>query len=193
VFGSNNPLRFDDRPVAAKTGTTNEWRDGWTVGFTPSLVTGVWAGNNDNAPMAPGADGIFVAAPIWREFMDQALANTAIEKFPEDQEIKTGKAVLDGVTKNSEEKKVTVCKIGDGKYCLANDNCPSDKKKREKKFFSAHDILYWVDKDNPRGEIPKNPNKDPQFAAWERGVQKWAEKEELDIQENLEECKSSDF
>jgi 1A family penicillin-binding protein len=193
VFGSNNPLRFDDRPVAAKTGTTNEWRDGWTVGFTPSLVTGVWAGNNDNAPMAPGADGVFVAAPIWREFMDKALVNTAIEKFPEAKEVKTGKAVLDGVTKNSEEKKVTVCKIGDGKYCLANDNCPSDKKKREKKFFSAHDILYWVDKDNPRGDIPKNPNKDPQFAAWEKGVQKWAEGKEFDIQGNLDDCKASDF
>jgi len=193
VFGSNSPLRFDDRPVAVKTGTTNEWRDGWTVGFTPSLVTGVWAGNNNNAAMAQGADGVFVAAPIWREFMDKALANTAIEKFPEAKEIKTGKAVLDGVSKNSEEKEVTVCKIGDGKYCLANDNCPSDKKKREKKFFSAHDILYWVDKDNPRGEIPKNPNKDPQFAAWEKGVQKWAEKKEFDVQGNLEECKSSDF
>src|SRR4030042_5939821 len=75
VFGSNSPLRFDGRPVAAKTGTTNEWRDAWTVGHTPGLVAGVWAGNNNNAPMAPGADGVYVAAPIWREFMDQAFSN----------------------------------------------------------------------------------------------------------------------
>jgi 1A family penicillin-binding protein len=192
VFGSNSPLRFDDRPVAVKTGTTNEWRDAWTVGYTPSLVTGVWAGNNDNSPMSAGADGVYVAAPIWRDFMNQALVNNAIESFPEAKDIKTGKAVLDGII-NGEEKEVKVCKIGDGKYCLANDNCPSDKKKKHKKFFSAHDILYWVDKDNPRGEIPKNPELDPQFSAWEKGVQKWAEKKEFDVQDNLEDCKSSDF
>ena len=69
VFGNNNPLAFSDRPVAAKTGTTNDWHDGWTMGFTPSLVAGVWAGNNDNTPMAQGADGIFTAAPIWRSMI----------------------------------------------------------------------------------------------------------------------------
>ena len=192
VFGSSSPLRFDDRPVAVKTGTTNEWRDAWTVGYTPGLAAGVWAGNNNNSPMAAGADGVYVAAPIWREFMDRALANMAIEQFPEAKEIKTGKAVLDG-TIQGEEKEVTVCKIGSGKYCLANEHCPSDKKKRKKKFFAAHSILYWVDKDNPRGDIPKQPQKDPQFSAWEKGVQKWAERKELDVQENIEDCKSGDF
>jgi 1A family penicillin-binding protein len=192
VFGSSSPLRFDSRPVAVKTGTTNEWRDAWTVGYAPNLVAGVWAGNNNNAPMANNADGVYVAAPIWRDFMDKAFANMAIERFPEAKEEKTGKAVLDG-TVQGEEKEVKVCKIGDGKYCLANDNCPSDKKIRKKKFFSAHSILYWVDKDNPRGDIPKTPQKDPQFAAWEKGVQKWAEKKEFDVQDNLEDCKSSDF
>jgi 1A family penicillin-binding protein len=192
VFGSNSPLRFDSRPVAVKTGTTNEWRDAWTVGYAPNLVAGVWAGNNNNSPMANNADGVYVAAPIWRDFMDKAFANMAVERFPEAKNDKTGKAVLDGNIQG-EEKEVTVCKIGDGKYCLANDNCPSEKKKRKKKFFSAHSILYWVDKDNPRGDIPKQPQKDPQFTAWEKGVVKWAEKKELDVQENIEECKSSDF
>ena len=79
IFGSNSPLRYDNRPVAAKTGTTNEWRDAWTVGYTPSLVAGVWAGNNNNSPMAQGADGVFTAAPIWRSFMDKALANMALK------------------------------------------------------------------------------------------------------------------
>ncbi|PJA89330.1 MAG: hypothetical protein CO138_00975, partial [Candidatus Moranbacteria bacterium CG_4_9_14_3_um_filter_33_15] len=79
VFGENNPLKFSDRPVAAKTGTTNEWRDGWTIGYTPSLTVGVWAGNNDNTAMAEGSDGSYVAAPIWRQFMDEALKNYSIE------------------------------------------------------------------------------------------------------------------
>ena len=192
VFGSNSPLRFDDRPVAVKTGTTNEWRDAWTVGYTPGLVAGVWTGNNNNSPMAQGADGVYTAAPIWRDFMDRALANSAIERFPEAKTEKTGKSVLDGVV-NGEEKEVTVCKIKDGKYCLANDHCPSDKKKRKKSFFAAHDILYWVNKDDPRGDYPKSPQKDPQFSAWEKGVQKWAEKKELDTQENIDDCKAGDF
>lgn len=61
VFGDNSPLRFDTRQVAAKTGTTNEFRDGWTMGYTPNLAVGVWAGNNDNSPMKEGADGVNVA------------------------------------------------------------------------------------------------------------------------------------
>ncbi len=82
IFGENNPLRSDNRPMVAKTGTTNEWRDAWTMGYTPSLAAGVWAGNNDNSPMKPGSDGSYVASPIWRAFMDKALENTAVEEFP---------------------------------------------------------------------------------------------------------------
>ncbi|PJA86675.1 MAG: penicillin-binding protein, partial [Candidatus Moranbacteria bacterium CG_4_9_14_3_um_filter_42_9] len=96
VFGNNNPLKFADRSVAAKTGTTNEWRDGWTMGYTPSLVVGVWAGNNDNSAMVQGADGIYVAAPIWRSFMDQVLKNYNIKPFPKYKKEDTGKPVLDG-------------------------------------------------------------------------------------------------
>lgn len=79
IFGPNSPLAFPaGTVVAAKTGTTQNFRDAWTVGYTPSIAVAVWAGNNDNRPMHAGADGIFVAAPIWRAFIDQAL-----KKFPE--------------------------------------------------------------------------------------------------------------
>lgn len=81
VFGSNSPLILSDRVVAAKTGTTQNWRDGWTLGFTPSLVAGVWAGNNDGTLLTKGADGVVVAAPIWHDFMQQALAGTPAETF----------------------------------------------------------------------------------------------------------------
>ncbi|MGH7928169.1 MAG: penicillin-binding transpeptidase domain-containing protein, partial [Candidatus Binatia bacterium] len=57
------------RPAAAKTGTTQDFRDAWTVGYTPNLAVGIWIGNNDNAPMhtLPGASG---AAPLWRLVME---------------------------------------------------------------------------------------------------------------------------
>jgi len=80
VFGDNSVLRLS-RPAAAKTGTTNDYRDAWTVGYTPELVTGVWVGNADNSPMVnlPGARG---AGPIWHDFMEQALAGTPPADFP---------------------------------------------------------------------------------------------------------------
>jgi membrane peptidoglycan carboxypeptidase len=195
VFGNNSPLAFNgNRPVAAKTGTTNEWRDGWTMGYTPSLAVGVWAGNNDNTPMAQGADGVFTAAPIWREFMDKALQNYSVEQFPEYKAEDAGKDVLNG--KLSMKQELEVCKIPGSKndYCLANDNCP-DSEKEKKKFADAHDILYYVNKDDPRGDSPKDPSKDPQFKNWEKGVAKW-----LDDQKGMtsdtpptNDCQASDF
>ncbi|MBI2448609.1 penicillin-binding protein [Candidatus Microgenomates bacterium] len=80
IFGTGGILTLPGRPVAAKTGTTDEYRDAWTMGYTPSLVTGVWAGNNDNTPMA-GASGGMVAAPIWNYYMRKALAGTPVEQF----------------------------------------------------------------------------------------------------------------
>jgi 1A family penicillin-binding protein len=194
VFGDNNPLKFTDRPVAAKTGTTNEWRDGWTVGYTPSLVVGVWAGNNDNSPMAQGADGIYVAAPIWRNFMNQVLQNYNTEQFPKYEKEETGKPVLDGKLDITKEMKV--CKIPGKKneYCLATDACPK-KEVDKKEFFVAHDILWYVNKDDPRGDYPKNPESDPQFKNWEKAVQRWAEKQK-DYKTDPapdKDCSSGDF
>ncbi len=68
AFGANSDLTLPDRPVAAKTGTTNNFRDNWTIGFTPQLVTTVWVGNNDNEPMED-VTGLSGAAPIWNQVM----------------------------------------------------------------------------------------------------------------------------
>lgn len=67
-FGLNSPLNLG-RTAAAKTGTTNSFTDNWTVGYTPDIVTGVWVGNTNNNPMAPGTSGITGAAPIWHDYM----------------------------------------------------------------------------------------------------------------------------
>ena len=80
AYGFNNKMNFGDRPVAAKTGTTNDYKDVWTIGYTPSLVVGMWAGNNDNTPIDKKVAGL-VVTPIWREFMDVALKNKPIESF----------------------------------------------------------------------------------------------------------------
>lgn len=81
IFGPNSPLQLD-RPAAAKTGTTNDWHDNWTIGYTPDLVTGVWVGNADNQEMKRSF-GSTAAAPLWHDFMIEALKNVAKSKFAE--------------------------------------------------------------------------------------------------------------
>ncbi len=78
-FGPSSPLLLS-HPSAAKTGTTNDFRDNWTVGYTPDLATAVWVGNNDHSAMS-GVDGITGAAPIWHNYMEMALANAPATNF----------------------------------------------------------------------------------------------------------------
>ncbi len=81
IFGSHSPLSFPGNVVAAKTGTSQEFRDAWTLGYTRNFALGVWVGNNDHRPMRPGADGVFVAAPIWRGIVDRLLLDSPTESF----------------------------------------------------------------------------------------------------------------
>jgi 1A family penicillin-binding protein len=78
-FGEYSVLRLD-RPAAAKTGTTTDWRDNWTLGYTPDLVTGVWVGNADNKPMEH-VSGVTGAGPIWHDFMLAALKGKPAQNF----------------------------------------------------------------------------------------------------------------
>jgi 1A family penicillin-binding protein len=75
-FGCHGDLTLPGRHVAAKTGTTQLFKDNWTIGFTPTLATAVWIGNPDNTPLSHNSTGIVGAAPIWHKFMQQALAGT---------------------------------------------------------------------------------------------------------------------
>ncbi|MDQ1282159.1 MAG: penicillin-binding protein [Patescibacteria group bacterium] len=80
LYGPNSGLYFGDRPVADKTGTTNSYRDTWTIGYTPSYAVGVWAGNNDNTPINKQLSGM-IAVPMWNEFMSYLLKDKPIEYF----------------------------------------------------------------------------------------------------------------
>ncbi len=171
IFGSNSALYFDDRPVAAKTGTTSEYRDAWTFGYTPSLVTGVWVGNNDNSPMTAGAAGAMAAAPIWHDFMAKALANTPVEDFQKPDGIQSltvdkytnklpagGEIITDIFTswQVPTERAHGVGTIRIDKYTgqEATDDCPSQFVE-EKTYMDIH------------SELPENPN-------WENPVRAYA-------------------
>jgi len=79
AFGASSPLQLN-RPAAVKTGTTNDYRDNLTVGFTPQIVAGVWVGNADNSPMR-GVSGVAGAGPIWNAFMTAAHRDLPAEVF----------------------------------------------------------------------------------------------------------------
>ena len=80
LYGPNSGLYFGNRPVADKTGTTNNYRDTWTIGYTPSYAVGVWAGNNDNTPINKQLSGM-IAVPMWNEFMTYLLKDKPLENF----------------------------------------------------------------------------------------------------------------
>ena len=73
AFGSNSNLVVKNKTVAVKTGTTNDMRDNWTIGYTSNFLVAVWVGNNDNTPMSYLASGITGAAPIWNKVMSGLL------------------------------------------------------------------------------------------------------------------------
>ncbi|MCP6719288.1 MAG: PBP1A family penicillin-binding protein [Patescibacteria group bacterium] len=81
MFGTSSPLYFRNYQVAAKTGTTQDYRDAWTIGYSPSIVTGVWVGNNNNESMDK-QPGVMLSSPIWRSFMEKALLKFPRENFP---------------------------------------------------------------------------------------------------------------
>jgi penicillin-binding protein 1C len=96
AFGFNNSLYLPGRDVAAKTGTTQENRDAWVVGYSPSIAVGVWVGNNRNQPMTAAGAGISAAGPLWNAFMNAALRDTPAESFVKPDPIITDKPMLNG-------------------------------------------------------------------------------------------------
>lgn len=157
-FGSNSPLYFEGKDVAAKTGTTNDYRDAWVVGYSPSIAVGAWAGNNDNRSMAKQVAG-FIVSPMWREFMDFALTKRPDLKFSEPDALPGDlKPVLRGVwfSQAPSDSTISTSSVDLGGALV-----------------EAHDILHYVDKDNPRGSYPTNPSSDSQYRYWEYPVSVW--------------------
>ncbi len=139
AYGANSTLYVPSRDVAVKTGTSNDYRDAWIIGYSPNIVIGAWVGNNDNSQMAKKVAGLIVS-PMWRELMDKVLPTLPAESFI-DQE-KEDSSVL--------------------KPVMRGDFSSGD-----------HSILYWVDKNNPRGLEPREASTDAQFNNWEYSVKLW--------------------
>ena len=81
TFGPRSAINIAGRTIAVKTGTTNDKRDNWTIGWTPNILVAAWVGNNDNSPMGNIASGVTGAAPIWRRIILEALKTLPNEDF----------------------------------------------------------------------------------------------------------------
>lgn len=171
IFGVNNFLTLGDRPVAAKTGTTNDYHDAWTMGFTPDLAVGVWVGNSDNKAMSKGADGSVIAAPIWNKFMREATAKMPISDFKKETLEPCDKPMVCGTL-----GKEIIVKINKQNGKLASEYTPYTLIE-ERKYNEVHNILYYVNTNDPLGAPLENPGSDPQYSSWEAPVKLWAEKE----------------
>ncbi|MBP6924294.1 MAG: penicillin-binding protein [Candidatus Pacebacteria bacterium] len=162
LWGSNNQLRFDDRDVAAKSGSTNNFRDAWIMGYAPNIAVGAWCGNNDNSPMQ-GLSGL-ITTPMWREFMDIALSKVEAETFTQPYIPTDVKPVLAG---NYVDANILIA-------AAASSSAESQLQFTDI-YNNIHTILHYVDKNDPRGPYPTNPQSDGQYKYWEYGVQKWKE------------------
>lgn len=144
AFGSSSLLNIKGKTVAVKTGTTDDKRDNWTIGYTPSYLVATWVGNNDNRPMHPSlASGITGAAPIWNGIMTELLADKVNETFK----------VPSGV------KGVEICSTTGGQK---SDKCAN----RFEYFIAGTEptrdtfarVKIWVDKETGKIVEPGAPN-----------------------------------
>ncbi|HPA25579.1 MAG TPA: PBP1A family penicillin-binding protein [bacterium] len=172
VFGQSNYLTLDSRPVAAKTGTTNDYKDAWTVGYTPSLVAGVWVGNTRGEAMKTSADGSAVAAPIWNAFMKKTLENKPVENFMAPDSLSLpDKPMLNG--KFFTEIKLKVDKLTGEALDFNN----SGENVEERTYRLVHNILHYVNKNNPLSPAPEKPWEiDENYSNFEVPIEEWAKK-----------------
>jgi 1A family penicillin-binding protein len=146
---SLNQTIFPGYDVAIKTGTTNDYRDAWSIGYTPNLAVGVWAGNSNNQPMVRSGGSILAAIPILHAFLSDALIGQPQDRFTIPDPLTPTKPVLRG-------EHITTYQLGGISYP------------------QVHSILYYIDKRNPNGPVPTAPDRDPQFENWEKPVIEWA-------------------
>lgn len=181
TFGWDNPLYFPSFQAAAKTGTDSEYRDAWTLGYTTSLASGIWVGNNDRSVVSStGAPGAMIAAPCWHEFMERAAEFyppgnfTQPLPYTDNQAIKSFIPMLNGDYINIKEYR----NIGTGEI---------------KSVKEIHNILYYVNKDSLLESPPTNPLNDPQFWNWEIPVLLWAQKNIPNFSEEYNQSLGPDY
>jgi len=105
IFGLNSKLKIKDKTVAVKTGTTNNLKDNWCIGWTPSYLVATWVGNNDGTPMSWVASGVTGATPIWNNIMTKILSNKIDEQWTESISMPDDKIIFEENTNITDQSK----------------------------------------------------------------------------------------
>ena len=167
AFGTQSYLHFPGIDVGVKTGTTNDYRDAWTVGYTKNISVAAWAGNNDNSPMEKKVAG-FIVAPLWNEFMKVAISSLPQESFiPPEKPSDETNPTLRGFWMGGQNYFIDTIS---GK--LATYLTPEETLE-ERVVTNIHSILRWINKKDPTGSPREDPAEDPQYDRWEHSVQNW--------------------
>ena len=149
LWGANSLVNFPGRSVASKTGSTNNLRDAWLMGYAPNIAVGTWVGNNDNGAMGGGLSGLIVT-PMWREFIDIALKKLPEESFAQPTINKVGvKPIIRGeyidtstlFEQLQEGNEIDVTSV----------------------YSNIHNILHFVIRNDPLGPAPTNPRSDEHY------------------------------
>lgn len=167
IFGTNNPLTIPGKTVAAKTGTTTDYRDAWTMGFTPNIVTGVWAGNNDNAPMTSEAANI--AAPIWNSYMRKVVTTDTPFTKPNGIQTVTLDATTGRLATDKTTKKRTDIFPSWYKAPTASSSDIKIDKVSGKEATECTPPLA-IDSSSAGSVWPEIPLGDPSYGRWDAGV-----------------------
>lgn len=197
TFGANSLLNINWRTVAVKTGTTDEQRDNWAIGWDPNVIVGVWVGNNDNTKMKTVASGVSGASPIWRRSILAALEGVAVKEFempsgiesirldkvsgyPAHDDFESKEALIIKGSKPTGEDpihvKLKVCRGQDDK--LAPESLIAKGEYDDKEFFAfkENDPLFGSDDNH-----------------WQKGIDEWtAGMEDRKYHPPTEECEASD-
>ncbi|MCL4366290.1 PBP1A family penicillin-binding protein, partial [Patescibacteria group bacterium] len=171
AFGSNSVLNIAGKTVAVKTGTTDQKKDNWAVGYTPSVVVGVWVGNNDNSDMSPViASGITGASPIWNEIMKAALKDKSNESFPKPDNV--NQADVDGLMTGKPHGGSPTRK----EYFIAGTEPKGESSsyQRQKVCKSNPHRLANDNEDNEEKDVVVLKEDDPTGAnKWQTGIDQW--------------------
>ncbi len=175
VFGPNAPVYIPGKNVAAKTGTTQDYRDALTIGYTPEIAVGVWVGNNDGTLMRPGSIGSKVAAPLWNAFISRELESLPDTQFEPYEEVSSKNYMVTGRRPEGvgKEGAVRYYRKGTGKQISEEKARKMDAKKLEKKYtkrLGGYSILHYINKDMPLDEEAKPNFADPMMKLWDESL-----------------------
>lgn len=173
LFSAGSGAMFYDREVALKTGTTNDYKDFWVIGYTPQIAVGAWVGNNNPSDVIKrNSSSRAIVVPLWRQFMDVALTDMDRVSFKRPEPYPADlKPILKGAWQGGQT--ITIDRTTGE---LATDQTPPEN--RETQVIGGgdvHTILHYIDKNNPNGPAPSNPQSDSQYINWETPIRAWAQ------------------